>query len=294
MTSPQSVSQEPSLLALVQMRARTDVAIPIVRLLLPLSSYLLWAVFAVALWSTGALEIAGQGTSSPSLLVNPTPLVAGLGVLGLAASAAASYVVFMLVNRGNEHSSRTRALLLGALSSLEARAGPSGQQALLTLSSAEEGLYKLVRGERERSALLWALLSLIPFVGWIFLVAAQWRLSRDFARHSRLEGLVFEDVDRTLRIMGTQGIPVRYAPVRSRDALGVTVIFVTVFELLSSFVLGFAGAIILVYLTVGAFSLFWIDLSITDPLSHFHYHSQLEPEIVRALPDTTVGIAGVS
>src|SRR6266567_1019114 len=189
MTSPQFVSQEPSLSTLVQMRMRTDIEIPTVWLLLPLASYLLWAIFAVAWWSAGA----GLGTSDLTLVTS------GLGVLGLAASAAATYLVFRLVNRGNEHSARTRALLLATLSSLEARAGPSGQRALLPLNSAEEGFYKLNRGERERSAVLWALLSLIPFVGWIFLVVAQWRLSRDLEKHSRLEDLVLEDVDRALR-----------------------------------------------------------------------------------------------
>jgi len=293
MTSPQLVNQQPSLSVLVQMRTKTDAEIPIVRLLFPLASYLLWAVFAVAWWSKGASETVGNGISA-SILINPTPFVAGLGVLGLAASAAAAYVVFTLVNRGNEHSSRTRALLLGALGSLEARAVLSGQQALLPLNSAEEGFYNLIRGERERSALLWALLSLIPFVGWAFLVVAQWRLSRDLAKHSRLEGLVVEDVDRTLRTVGTQGLPVKHAIIRSHDALGITIIIVSIIELLSSVVLGFVGSLVLIYLTVGAFSLFWIDLSITDPTGHFHYHSQLEADMIRALPDVANNRSGVA
>jgi len=259
MTSPQLVGQEPSLSTLVQMRLRTDIEIPIAWLLLPLASYLLWAVFAVAWWSGGA----GLGTSDLTLVIS------GLGTLGLAASAAGSYLVFRLVNRANEHSSRTRALLLSALSALE------------------EGFNKLAGVERERSAVLWALLSLIPFVGWIFLAVAQLRLSRDLAKHSRLESLVFEDVDRTLRSIGMQGIPVRYAPVRPHDTLGVIVVICSVIELFSAFVLGAAGALILVYLTIGAFSLFWIDLSIRDPTGHFHYHSQLEADILRVLPDGT-------
>jgi len=275
------------------MRMKTDIEIPIVRLLLPLASYLLWAVFAVAWWSTGASEIVGNGISA-SILINPTPFVAGLGVLGLAASAAAAYVVFTLVNRGNEHSSRTRALLLEALSALETRAGPSGSQTLLPLNSAEEGFYNLVRGEREKSAVLWALLSSIPFVGWAFLAVAQWRLSRDLAKHGRLEGLVFEDVDRTFRTVGTRGISVKHAPMHSHDALGVTIVVVSIIELLSSAVLGFVGSLVLIYLTVGMFSLFWIDLSMMDPTGHFHYHSQVEADMLRALQDTAIVNSGVA
>ncbi|OLD11285.1 MAG: hypothetical protein AUI93_04960 [Crenarchaeota archaeon 13_1_40CM_3_52_10] len=275
------------------MRMKTDIEIPIVRLLLPLASYLLWAVFAVAWWSTGASEIVGNGISA-SILINPTPFVAGLGVLGLAASAAAAYVVFTLVNRGNEHSSRTRALLLEALSALETRAGPSSSQTLLPLNSAEEGFYNLVRGEREKSAVLWALLSSIPFVGWAFLAVAQWRLSRDLAKHSRLEGLVFEDVDRTFRTVGTRGMSVKHAPMHSHDALGVTIVVVSIIELLSSAVLGFVGSLVLIYLTVGMFSLFWIDLSMMDPTGHFHYHSQVEADMLRALQDTAIVNSGVA
>src|SRR4029077_5001670 len=133
------------------------------------------------------------------------------------------------------NSSRTRALLRGALSSLEARAGPSGLQALLPLNSAEEGFYNLARAEREKSAVLWALLSLIPFVGWAFLAVAQWRLSRDLAKHARLEGLVLEDVDRVLRSAGMQGITGKSVPLVSREALGVAIVVFSVIGLLSAF-----------------------------------------------------------
>ena len=266
------------------MRTRTDVEIPTVWMLLPLGSYLLWTVFAVAWWSAGA----GLGTGELPILIS------GLGILGFGASAAGSYLVFRLVNRANEHFGRTRALLLSALNSLEVRAGASGPQALLLMNSADESLYKLARGERERSAVLWGLLSLIPFAGWIFLSVAQWRLSRDFAKHSRLESTVLEDADRTLRSLGSQGIPVRYAPVRPHDTLGLALVLVSVIELFSAFVLGLAGALVLVYLTIGAFSLFWIDLSIRDPTSHFHYHSQFEADMLKALPDSANTSTGVA
>ena len=59
-------------------------------------------------------------------------------------------------------------------------------------------------------------------------------------------------------------------------------------------VIGLAGSLILIYLTVGALSLFWIDLSIRDPISHFNYHSQLEGDMLRALPDVSDGNAEVT
>lgn len=264
---------------MVQMRPRTDIVIPVSWLLLPLASYLLWAVFAVAWW------VAGAGVETSNL----TLVVSGLGIVGLAASAAASYVVFRLVNRANLHSSRSRALLWNAISGLESRVGTAGQGALLPLSSAEENLYRLFHGDRESSAVLWALLASIPAIGWIFLVAALWFLSRHLAKHNRLEGLVLEDVDRTMRGAGLQGITVKHSPVGARDVLGIAVVVVSLVELLSVFLLGLAGGLVLIYLTVGASSLIWLDLSIRDPTFHFSSHSQFEPEILRSLPDATVG-----
>src|SRR5438445_500654 len=213
------------------MRPRTDLAVPVSWLLLPLTSYLLWAIFAVAWWAAGA----GLGTSDLALVVS------GLGIVGLAASAAASYVVYALMNRANEHSSRTRAVLWSALSELESRIGTTRQEALLPLTSAEEGFYRLSRGEHERSAVLWALLASIPVIGWIFLVAALWFLSRDFAKHSRLEELVLEDLDRTMKGAGLQGVSVRHAPIGARDVLGIAVVTVLLVELLSVFLLGLTG-----------------------------------------------------
>ena len=268
------------------MRPRTDLAVPVSWLLLPLTSYLLWAIFAVAWWAAGA----GLGTSDLALVVS------GLGIVGLAASAAASYVVYTLMNRANEHSSRTRAVLWSALSELESRIGTTRQEALLPLTSAEEGFYRLSRGEHARSAVLWALLASIPVIGWIFLVAALWFLSRDFAKHCRLEELVLDDVDRTMKGAGLQGVSVRTTPVGSRDVLVATIAIASLIELLSVFLLGPAGGLVLIYLTVGAFSLIWLDLSIRDPISHFSYHSQFEPDILRSLPDSVAeaGTGGVT
>jgi hypothetical protein len=248
---------------------------------MPLMSYLLWAVFVVAWWATGA----GVGT------INLTILVSGLGIVGLAASAAASYVVFTLVNRENVHSSRTRALFWNTISELELRIGTAGQSTLLPLNSAEAGFHILSSGEHERSAVLWALLASIPLVGGIFLVAALWFLSRDMAKHCRLEELVLEDVDRTMKSAGLQGVSLRHVPVGSRDVLGIAVVTVSLVEVLSVFLLGPVGCFVLIYLTMGAFSLVWLDLSMRDPTPHFAFHSKFEPEILRSLPDAT-GNAG--
>jgi hypothetical protein len=272
-----------SLSTLVQMRSRTDFDIPVSWLLLPLASYLLWAIFVVAWWAAGA----GIGTSRLTLVVG------GLGILGLATSAAGSRVVYTLVNRANNHSGRIRALLSTAISELESRIGTTSQGPLLSLNSAEDGLYKLSHGEHERSAVLWALLASIPVIGWIFLIAGLWLLSRDFAKHSRLEESVLEDIDRAMKESGLPGVSVRHAPVASHGVLGIVAVVAVLIELLSMFLLGPVGCLVLIYLTVGAFALVWIDLSVRDPTAHFAFHSQFEPDILRSLPDAAVGAASV-
>jgi hypothetical protein len=274
MMTQQPIDQEPSLSALVQMRKATDLETTTSWLLLPLVSYLVWAVVAISWWSGGSL----LGSSDIRLLVS------GLGLLGLAASAGGSYITFTLVNRCNEHCNRARALYRRTIGSLETRATASGQHALLSLSTAEDGLNRLTRAERERSAILWALLALIPVAGWIFMLVSLSRLSRDFANHSHLEGPVIEDIDRTLRSVGSNGLPVRPALLSNRDVLGIAVIVLALAELLTGIALGLSASLVLIFLTIGALSLFWIDLSIRDPIVHFSYHSQMETELMRALP----------
>ena len=283
MTAPNALSHKENLWAFLQMRPRTDVEVPVSWLLPPLASYLVWGAVAVAWWSEGA----GVGSGDLSLVMN------GLVFLGLTISAAASYVLYTLMNRGNKHSGRARALLSGAIGTLEDRTRFSGQHVLLPLNSAEDGYYKLLHEERERSAVLWALLALIPFVGWIFLVTAQWLLSRDLAKHDRLEAAVLEDIDRTLRTAGLQGIPIENARIRAHDVLGFAVVVALLSELFSAIFLGMPGSLVLIYLTVGAFSLLWLDLSIRGPAVHFDYHAQFEAGIIEALPEAGAGTGNV-
>ena len=287
MTVSQQVGHEPSLSTLVQMRQRTDVEVTATWLLLPLASYLVWATFAVVWW-IGSLGL-GEIRLGPVGVINlmPAGILGLIGILGLAASAGSSYLLYTLVNRINTHSERTEVLLLKTVDALESRTGSQGSPALIPLNSAEGGLQRLAHAERERSAVLWALLTVIPFIGWIFLLGALWLLSRDLSRHARWEGVVLEDVDRTLKAAGLQGIHVTNIQLRSRGVLGMAIIIISMLEFLSSFLFGAESALVFIYLTLGAFSLAWIDLSIRDPVRHFHYHSVFENDNSRSLLDAT-------
>ncbi len=283
MSSSQLRGPVASIATLLQMRARTDVEIPIKWLLLSLGNYLLWAVVAIALWSSEA-----------GVIVDLTVLFSGLAIAGLGLSSGTAYLVFKLLNRMNEHSTRSRSMLWAAIDTLRKEVGDSDQQSLLLLNTTEVGFRNLAASEKDRGAILWALLSIIPFVGWFFLAVSQWRLSRDLARHDRMESLVLEDVDRTLRNRG-RSIPLTTKMgINPRDILGVSMLAISVLELLSGIILGLTGALVLVYLTIGAFSLFWIDLSVKGPTQHFYYHSKLEPEIARLFPEYSTVQGGIA
>src|SRR4029077_5777369 len=122
---------------------------------------------------------------------------------------------------------------------------------------------------------------------------AQWLLSRDLAKHDRLEAAVLEDIDRTLRTAGLQGIPIENARIRAHDVLGFAVVVALLSELFSAIFLGIPGSLVLIYLTVGAFSLLWLDLSIRGPAVHFDYHAQFEAGIIEALPEAGAGTGNV-
>ncbi len=251
-----AVDQVNTLSTLVQMRSRTDVAIRTNWLVFPLASYSLWAFLAVV-YLTGTLRtISNQ---------HPGLLVGTIGILGFAASAGPSYLLYSLINRRNKHSAREQALLWEALNKTRSKAGERDMKALIPLSSAERDFASFHQGTHERSAVLWALLTLIPYAGWIFLIIALYRLSEDFKVHQQREGVFLEDLDRSLQASGAQGLGVRSGPVSSGNA--------PAFALLS-------------IVTLGALSLYWLFVMVRDPQVHFGYHTLFEDSLSKSLAES--------
>lgn len=247
--------------------------------LLPaLASFLVWATFVIVLW---------LGTASGSDFGFVLEL---LGSFGLLASGFTAYLIFALVDRCNRHYSQTQELFWDALSAIESRS--SGPSAMISLRSAEESTSRLVGAESQRSAVLWALLSMIPLVGWIFIVMILWLLSRNLAKHSQLEGPVIEDVDRSLKSSGSSGVTGGTTPIIARNVLGAVVIVAMVAELVSVPVIGFAGYFAVMFLTLGSLAMLWLDLSISDPLQHFRNQSRIDAEIVKLLPEMSIKAVG--
>ena len=273
--------------ALAQMGKATDFDIPATWLLWPLASYLTWAVFAIVWWAggigLGRYSLGALGT----IYLDLSGLLGLIGIFALATSLGSSFVLYAIMNRINSHSARTQLLLSRTLDALESRIGSQPSPASITLNSAEGSMQILTYAERERSSFLWALLSMIPFIGWIFVIAEQWLVSRDLATHQRLESAVLDDVGRTMKTVGLEGFQWPSVQIHSRNSLAIVAIIICFLESFSTIVLDLRGALVLVYLTLGIFSLIWIDLSTRDPRHHFQFHSLVENSIVRSLGDPT-------
>ncbi len=242
---------------LVQLRNRTDVSLGSNWTLFAISSYALWALLAIVLFTR---------TLQPILSFN---FVVGLfGTLGFVASAGLSYFVYSLINRHNKHTAREQELFLEALNRARSRTRQDDVRVLLPLSSAEGEFSKLVQKSHERSAVLWALLAFIPYAGWIFLVISLYLLSQDLNAHEHVEQSLLEDIDRMLGASGSSGLPPWTAFQYPRNSLGYAVASL---------------------LTLGLFSLFWLHEMVRQPQAHFGNHAIFEPSLLQAFPIPNLG-----
>jgi len=185
------------------------------------------------------------------------PLAISLGILGLSglfASATSSYLVYQIINRRNLHFSRTEELFWKMLEMHKSKAQPSDMKIQLPIASTEQDLRQLA-GTPERSAVLWGLLTLIPYLGWLALIYVLAFLSRDLAIHERWEDLTIEDLARVQVALGVMVVPRRqwHMP---RQSVPAYVIFS--------------------FITLGIFSIVWLYFTVTDPKIHFEYHRTFE------------------
>jgi hypothetical protein len=245
---------------LVQLRLKTDVRVGSRWILLAIASYILWTTLAI-LYFTGLLQ------QIPSFSI---PLLLGsiffdaatwLSLLGFGASTGLAYIVFRVIDRQNRHAMRMQEIFSEAFKRVESETRPQQTAILVPLSSAEQDFSALVEKTHERSGVLWAMLTLIPYLGWIFLIVALYHVSQASDSHEQTERLLLEDLDRVLGVRGSQRIPVRAGYFPSRNS---------------------AGFLIASLVTLGIFSIFWLYQVVSGPEAHFGYHSDFEPNLLVA------------
>ncbi len=226
-------------LFLLEARARTDYEIPVKWVWAPVASYITWATIAI-------LAYLNRGQPATQLTI---PL-GTLGLAGFASSALSSYLVYLLVNRRNQHFAMEETLLWSTLDTAKAEASQADMKTQLALSSAERDLAGLSDIGKEHSAILWALLTLIPYLGWIALAYVLAFLTHDICKHEQREDLVVEDIGRV-----TQALPLRTKRTPNRPVI---------LYILASFA------------TLGVFLLPWLYQAVRDPQAHFEYHRSFE------------------
>ncbi len=240
----------------MRIREKTDATLPNSWLLTPIASYVIWAFVAALVGTSGIL---GIGSLAYALTI--------LGLAGFFLSTGTAYLVFRLVNRRNNHFAREQALLWQSLERVRSSVKPIDMNAQMALNWADRNFGRLAETSGERSAVLWALLTLIPYAGWLVLIVVLSFLSDDMNGHKIREENVVQDLNGYFRTVGSPGLPLPLH--RSRHL--------------------FVLYAVLSIVTLGVFSLFWLYESMTAPLGHFQYHLALEDSLAKSLLPPTGG-----
>ncbi len=212
-----------------------------------------------AVWSSIGIIFFLGGISSLSQL----PLLLELlAFIGFTSSSGTGYLVYLLVNRRNTHSAREEAMFWKTLQLAGSSVPKDDLKTQLALGSVEHDLAVLSQGKGEKSAVLWGLLVVIPYFGWVALLYILGFLTDDLNQHDRDGEAVVQGLERLTRDSEGEGVTRRTARPLSRNVLGLL-----------------AASII----TLGVFSIFWLYLAMEDPIPHFQYHSVFEEGLVKPI-----------
>jgi H+/Cl- antiporter ClcA len=232
-----------------EMRTVTDYSINPSLILAALLSWILWALYVV------------ESRYRPISHASAIPFATSLSAITLAAFVATvpvAYLVYSIVNRRNVHFERSEGLLRASIGRLKNNTNPADMARMFAVNTAERDLLAVAVDDKERSAYAWSLLSLVPFIGGLFLAYALSRVTGDFQRHEQREFATIEDLQRALGLpVGHVSVqPQRWYPSRNSIAYFLVSIF-----------------------TAGLFSIYWLYSATHDPKAHFEIQSHLENEL---------------
>ncbi len=276
--------------------SRTDYVITTKWIWAPVASYAIWTIIAV-------IRYAYRGDAG-------TPLgttFGGLDLAGFVFSAPFSYLVYKLVNRRNQHFAREENLLWSTVETTKAKVQQSDMRSQIALASAERDLARLADNGKEHSAVLWALLTLIPYAGWIFLIYVLSFLLSDVRKHELQEDLVLEDLGGIMKTQRGLDLPIRRRRIPNRPVIlyaalslvGPGVLLSLWINLNLNFEMAIgspspsvvsAESIVLLasgLLLLAIVQLFWLFQAMKDPNSHFEHHRSFEKVL---WPETTPSV----
>ncbi len=249
-----------------EMRVMTDTRVSPLWMLVPIAVELLALtevvlVLFVAFPVLTALQ-SGNTYSPPvaGLFAGTTVLV--FTVLILALAVAFLYVIYLLIRRRNQHFARQQRFFADLQVALREAASRKGANVEAYLGSMEATSRQAQIEETEKSAVLWVILLIVPFVDVIAGLYILYFLTGDFFRHERREDGMLADASRALSALGTNFTFNRYNGIPSR-----------------SFVL----YLILSIVTFGLFEFYWEYVLIQDPNNHFNNHIQFEDALLQSM-----------
>ncbi len=268
----------PSVSLLVEAQPRTDYDIDTAWIVLPITSFTIWTLL-------GTIFIAGiLGPFS-----DPVFLLGLLASLGFAFASGTAYLVYLLVNRRNKHSAREKALLLVTIENLQSKIPGDDVKTQIHLNSGERDLSTLLQEDRERSALLWGLLSMIPYVGPLLIITILEFVSGDYKKHAARESLVVEDIGNAVKVLGVHGIPevekLRATPdMLETVLLGIAaLLFSFTYSLFLFYLSGARSVLVSVPLWLSAVSVVSMYSAIRFPIPHFSVHQTTDNAILRSM-----------
>jgi len=204
-------------------------------------------------------------TATLPMLVVLTTLLWLLAIIGLIVSIILTY---KLVKRRNTHFKRQMFLSEDVITAVKTIAAKKGVDVEVGLSSCERTVRETKAEETEKSAVLWAILSAVPYVGSLAIWYVYYFLMKDFYKHERREDGFVEDISRVLDKCG-----IKFSVPRRTEVLPDR-----------SFVL----YLILNIITVGLFGIYWLYVLLKDPNEHFKYHIQIEDELLSTLESVKI------
>jgi len=214
-----------------------------------------------------ARVVGPPGTPAPPALA-AIPLVIIAVLLGIISFIVSIILRYKLVKRRNTHFKRQSFLYEDLISAAKTMAEKKGVDVEVGLSACSRTVREARAEETEKSAVLWAILSAIPWIG----VLAEWYINyflmKDFYTHERREEGFWEDMSKVLSKCDVPfSLPRRTEVTPDR-----------------SFVL----YLILTIITLGLFGIYWLYILLKDPNEHFKYHIQVEDELLSALESVTL------
>ncbi len=204
-------------------------------------------------------------TATLSMLVVLTTLLWLLAIIGLIVSIILTY---KLVKRRNTHFKRQMFLSEDVITAVKTIAAKKGVGVEVGLSSCERTVRETTAEETEKSAVLWAILSAVPYVGSLAIWYVYYFLMKDFYKHERREDGFVEDINRVL-----DKCAIKFSVPRRTEILPDR-----------SFVL----YLILNIITAGLFGIYWLYVLLKDPNEHFKYHIQIEDELLSTLESVKI------